>query len=74
MKTFKAICGAIVLALFLSVPAKSNDVHDPGKPSPPPSGIVVEPERGESNESATLGSDISFSTLADALWALASMF
>jgi len=71
MKTFKATCAAIVLALFLSVPAQSNDVHDPGKPSPPPIGVG---SGAGSDESATLGSDIGFSTLADALWALASMF
>jgi|GEM_PF-2338520 len=82
MKTFKAICAAMLLALSLSIPAYADttpgDGHTPGSPSPITSGTgapTTAPVDTELTGGATAAvGDISFSAFADIMWALASMF
>jgi hypothetical protein len=79
MKTFKVICSATALALFLSIPVYAEDsnpgnVHDPGKAH-----CVYQPPAGEvctgSTELITTGdSDFSLSAVIDMLWTMASIF
>ena len=83
MKTFKAICAASVIALSLSIPAYADppppgDIHIPGMANPVP-GDPVPPtppsgNTGSADGATATGGDISFSALADMLWALASIF
>ncbi|HEY3040947.1 MAG TPA: hypothetical protein VGJ66_19565 [Pyrinomonadaceae bacterium] len=80
MKPFKAICAATVIALSLSIPAYAEDnpppppgdVHIPGLPSPT-SGGVDDPTTTPV-DSPSVDGDVSFSALADMLWAMASIF
>ena len=72
MKTFKVICAATVLALFLSFPAyaedpKPGDIHDPGRAS-----CVC--ETGSTSSTQTVDSDFSLSAVVDMLWTVASIF
>jgi hypothetical protein len=80
MKPFKAICAAAVIALSLSIPAYAEDnpppppgdVHIPGLPGPI-SGDVDDPTTTVVDNPSADG-DVSFSALADILWAMASIF
>jgi len=75
MKTFKVVCAATVLALFLSIPAhaedpKPSDVHEPGRAS-----CVCDASDCESAElTATDDNDFSLSAVVDMLWTVASIF
>jgi hypothetical protein len=82
MKTFKTICAAAILALSLSVSAHADsapgDQHTPGRniavsddtgtptPAPETAGFI--------GAAPAVDNDISFPTLADILWALASIY
>jgi hypothetical protein len=77
MKTIKAICAATVLALSLSVATYADDTtpgdsHSPGSPCP----ISGDTTSGDSEVTggATAVEDDSFSTLADMLWTVVSIF
>ena len=78
MKTLKAICPALVLALILVGPAYAGDIQTPGSPlpPPPPSPMQQSPTSDSASiltaQSSTSG-DIS-SDFAEMLWALASIF
>ena len=79
MKTLKAICAAAVLALSLSIPAYADtapgDGHTPGSACPITGGIgTSDPTPGEPSIATTDAGDISFSVLADLMWAMASIF
>ena len=73
MKTFKIICAATFLALFLSVPVYAedpnpSDVHEPGKPAP---GCVCEiPGDGTTELTTTVDSDFSLSAVVNMLWTI----
>jgi hypothetical protein len=77
MKTFKAICAALVIALSLSVPAYAEDpnpgdIHIPGAPSPVTGGTETPtPSQSDPASGVAPANDIS---LSDILWALASIF
>jgi hypothetical protein len=76
MKTFKAICATLVLALSLSIPAYAGDGHTPGSPVP---GDVGTPTTVAGDSIATDGisavdGDTSSVTLTDILWALVSIY
>ena len=76
MKTFKAICLATLLVLSLSLPAYAGDGHTTGGPVPVP---IRTPTTAPGNAeltgvAAAVDGDISFPTLADILWALASIY
>jgi hypothetical protein len=80
MKTAKAFCATIFLALSLSIPAYAEDTnpgegHTPGKPSPITcnSGSTVG-TAGEGCVVPTETGDGSFSDLLDILWAVTSIF
>jgi hypothetical protein len=77
MKTLKAICPTLVLALILVVPAYAGDIQTPGSPAPPP---PPSPMRQSPTDSASIltaecstSGDIS-TDFAEILWALASIF
>jgi hypothetical protein len=77
MKTIKAICAATVLALSLSVATYADDTtpgdsHSPGSPCP----ISGDTTSGgsEITGGSTAVEDDSFSTLADMLWTVVSIF
>lgn len=77
MKSFKAICAAMVLALSLSIPALADtnptDVHEPGKSTTSTGSMTTSTETDSGDPVTTLYSDDSLSAFADALWTLASM-
>jgi len=78
MKTLKAICAATVLALSLSVATYADgttpgDSHSPGSPCPISDGTTSGDSEVTGGATAVEG-DISFSTLADMLWTVASIF
>ena len=76
MKTFKAIGAALVLAISFSIPAYADgnpgDVHTPGH------SILAPPDPAEKPGSTVavtkMEDDPGFPTIADILWALASMY
>lgn len=72
MKTFKVICAATVLALFLSIPAygedpKPGDSHEPGKANCAFEMPCNATDDG-STEITTVDSDFSLSAVVDMLW------
>lgn len=76
MKTLKAIGAALVLALSLSIPAYADgnpgDVHVPGHSITAPPDPTAKPD---SKITVTeMDDDSGFPTVADILWALASMY
>jgi hypothetical protein len=80
MKTAKALCATMFLALSLSIPAYAEDtnpgdVHSPGKPCPITcdSGSSDRPSNEPCGETTDTG-DSSFPNLADILWVVASIF
>ena len=81
MKTLKAIGAALVLALSLSVPAVADgttnpgDQHVPGRSTSVTSDPTKDPVATGSTSTATeMDNGISFLTVADVLWALASIY
>ena len=79
MKTFKVICAATVLALFLSFPAyaedpKPGDIHDPGRASCVCETPEVDGQTGSTGLTKTVDSDFSLSAVVDMLWTVASIF
>ena len=76
MKTLKALGAALVLALSLSIPAYADpipgDVHTPGHSIPAPPDHIVGP--GSTDTVTDVDDDPGFPTIADILWALASMY
>jgi hypothetical protein len=73
MKTFKVICAATVLSLFLSFPAyaedpKPGDVHDPGKASCVCETPCDTEETGSTSSTTTVDSEFSLSAVVDMLW------
>lgn len=78
MKTFKAICAALILALSLSIPTYADDtkpgeIHTPGSPCLITGGSDnKESSPGTCNAGDT--ADSSLSVLADLVWAVASIF
>ena len=78
MKTVKAICPAVLLALTLSVSVFAGDVQTPGAPKPPPPSPQLTSEISDNGCVATTvcstSDDICASGYADILWALTSIF
>jgi hypothetical protein len=79
MKTFKVICAATVLALFLSVPAYSEDpapgdMHDPGRASCDYETTCNAADDGSTDLTTTDDSDVSLSAIVDMLWTVTSVF
>jgi hypothetical protein len=73
MKTFKVICAATVLALFLSIPAygedpKPGDAHEPGRPSCVCETPAVDGPIGSTSSNTTVDSEFSLSAVVDMLW------
>ena len=79
MRTFKAICATLILALSLSATTAfadgtPGDGHTPGSPAPP-TGISTAPEDPTlttETETPSAGSDVI--TLEDILWALTAIY
>jgi hypothetical protein len=74
MKSLKAICATVTIALALGVPAYAGDVQTPGKPLP-----VSDPVKTTNTTPETTGlssqSEIEAGiTVLDILWALASLY
>jgi len=72
MKTFKVVCAATVLALFLSIPVyaedpKPSDVHEPGKASCVCE-ITCDAGDAGSTELTTVDSEFSLSAVVAMLW------
>ena len=75
MKTLKAICLAVILALTLSLPAYAGEVQTPGNPAPTPtprpssnmSGDMSEPTVTDLGNTSTV-------SFADLLWVLALIY
>jgi hypothetical protein len=70
MKTFKVICSATVLALFLSIPVYAGDppvdVHEPGRSS-----CVCEiPTDGSTELPTRVCCDFSLSAVVNMLWTI----
>lgn len=80
MKTVKALCAATILALSLSFPAYADitpgDGHAPGRNNTNPTDIgTPAPESPRLIGTASpVDDNISFPTLVDLLWALASIY
>jgi hypothetical protein len=79
MKTLKAICPAVLLALVLSVSVSAGDVQLPGAPftpPPPPPPPATSPASDECVSTAVCSSsdDLYTSACAEILWALTSIF
>ena len=76
MKTFKAICAASVLALSLTIPTYADgnpgDGHGPGRTTSKPADYEPSAGTGSSIDGST--SDASFLTMADIIWALATIY
>jgi hypothetical protein len=77
MKTVKALAMTVVLALSLSIPvfADTNpgDDHSPGR-SDPVTKDAENPTTELPNTGTTGDSDLGFTTIADILWGLASIY
>ena len=79
MKTLKATCATLMFALLLSIPAYSEpnpgDGHSPGSPSVVP---TASPTPATTDATAIQGSGVEnepgLMTLADVLWAIASIY
>jgi hypothetical protein len=76
MKTFKAICAALILAISLSIPTyaedtKPGEVHTPGKSSVVTGGTSDAADEETGTEATA---DLGYSVLTDIVWALASIF
>jgi hypothetical protein len=76
MKTFKAMCATMVLALSLSVstfadPPNPGDGHSPGSAAPAPTSI--EPIEIASTDGTAEG-DLNLLTLDGLLWVVASIY
>jgi hypothetical protein len=73
MKTFKAICAALILAISLSIPtyADGGEVHTPGKSSVVTGGTV---DTNDEETGTETKDDIDYSVFADIVWALTSIF
>ena len=75
MKTFKAMCAILVLALSLSIstyadPTNPGDGHSPGSAVPAPTPIrSVDVTTGGVEEG-----DLSLLSLGDVLWAVISLY
>lgn len=75
MKTFKAVCATLVLALSLSIPAYAGDGHTPGSPVPDDVGTrTIVAEDSISTDGISADGDTSSVTLTDILWALVSIY
>ena len=84
MKTFKAICAASVIALFLSLPVYATDppppppgdLHIPGTPITADGGSTTTPppKAGSGDQAILTSGDISLTTLADMLRVLALIY
>jgi hypothetical protein len=79
MKTFKAICATLVLALSLSVPAYADtnpgDGHGPGMATSDPSEFgPVSDDSGLTGAASTAADDGGLVTLTDILWVLAAIY
>lgn len=77
MKSFKAICTTVILALALSVPAYAGDILSPGftvPPPPPPEELNVAVEMSVTTETPSDHDAVSTADVANILWLLASMF
>ncbi len=73
MKTFKVVCAATVLALFLSIPVyaedpKPSDVHEPGLASCVPEIPCDASDPGSTEITVTDDSDSSLWVVVDLLW------
>ncbi len=73
MKTFKVICAATVLALFLSIPAygdnpKPGDSHEPGMADCVCEIPADDGQTGSTSTTTTVGSEFSLSAVVDMLW------
>ncbi len=79
MKTFKAICAAAILALSLTIPAYADgnpgDGHGPGRTSFESSdyGLPSAPADSLTSGAVSTG-DNGLVTIADIIWALASIY
>jgi hypothetical protein len=82
MKSLKAICAATTLALSLSIPAYAEDTpgegHTPGRPSTTATDTgaptTTPVNLGSIDTAPPIDGDSTFPTLADILWALASIY
>jgi hypothetical protein len=74
MKSMKAICAAVILALALAVPASAGDIELPGKPAL--HGTIktsdISPETIYASPQAD--TEASITVLSYLLWALASIY
>lgn len=79
MKTFKALGAAFALTLSLSIPAfpdtNPGDIHMPGRSTSLSSDPTSKPDKtGSTNAATEMDNDISLLTIAEVLWALASIY
>ena len=80
MKTLKALAVALVLALSLSIPAYADDTdpgdsHSPGHTEPTVSDTETTlPNSNTNGGKPAVDTDPGFPTVADILWALASIY
>jgi hypothetical protein len=82
MKTLKALGMALVLALSLSMPAYADldpgDNHTPGRSDPAAEGnekaTTKLPGTDTTGDSLAVDSDLDFTTIADILWGMASIY
>lgn len=74
MKTVKAICPAVVLALVLSVSALAGDMQTPGKPLPPPQTSGISDTECVASAVCPASDDTCTFSIADILLALTSIF
>lgn len=76
MKTLKAICPAVILALALAAPTFAGDIQTPGSPAPQPTPSHMSTTAETSSEliAEPLTSCDNSTSFADILWALTSIF
>ena len=79
MRTFNAICAAIILALFLSIPVYADgtdpgDQHNPGKASCVTELPKEEESTGSAKASTIVYVDLSLSAVTGMLWTVALVF
>lgn len=78
MKTLKAMCATAILALSLSIPTYAGDQHGPDRSTTAPGNVWTPPpapeDSGLAGTASPVDGDIRFPTLADILWALASIY
>jgi hypothetical protein len=82
MKTVNALGMALVLALSLSIPVFADttpgDEHSPGRNDPVAEGTENPapelPKTGTTGGMSAIDSDAGFTTIADILWGLASIY